>query len=46
MIELIFQKELMLIKRAHEKNVIFATIGILKTLVLSTKHIIAMAVMI
>ena len=46
MIELIFQKELMLTERVHQKNVILVTIGILKTLVLSTNHIFAMAVMI
>ena len=36
----------MLIKRAHQKNVRFVTIGILKILVLSTNHIFAMAVII
>ena len=41
-IEMIFQKELMLIKGVHQKNVIFVTIGILKILVLSIKHIFAM----
>ena len=44
MIEWIFQKELMLIKGVHQKNVIFATIGILKTLFLSMNYIFAMAV--
>ena len=44
--ELIFQKELMLIKQMHQKNMIFVTIGILKILVLSMSHIFAMAVMI
>ena len=37
-----FQKELMLIKRVHQKNVKFVTIGILKILVLSANHIFAM----
>ena len=46
MVELIFQKELMLIKQMHQKNVIFAIIGILKILVLSMSHIFAMTVMI
>ena len=44
--ELIFQEELMLIKRVHQKNVIFVIIGILNILFLSTNHIFAMAVMI
>ena len=44
-IELIFQKELMLMKRVHEKNVIFVIIGILKMLVLSMSYIFAMVVM-
>ena len=44
--ELIFQKELMLIKQMHQKNMIFVTIGILKILVLSMSHIFAMVVMI
>ena len=35
--ELIFRKELMLIKQMHQKNVIFATIGILKILVFKYK---------
>ena len=43
--ELIFQKELMLIKQMHQKNVIFAIIGILKTLVLSMSSIFAMVIM-
>ena len=30
MIELIFQKELMLMKQMHQKNVVFVVIGILK----------------
>ena len=34
----------MLIKGVHQENVIFATIGILKILVLSMNHIFAMAV--
>ena len=45
-IELIFQKELMLVKRVHQKNVIFVIIGILKILILSMSHIFAMVVMI
>ena len=45
MTELIFQKELMLIKQMYQNN-IFVTIGILKILVLSMNHIFAMAVMI
>ena len=43
--ELIFQKELMLIKQMHQKNVIFVIIGILKTLVLSMSSIFAMVIM-
>ena len=43
--ELIFQKELMLIKQMHRKNVIFVIIGILKTLVLSMSSIFAMVIM-
>ena len=35
----------MLIKQIHQKNVIFAIIGILKKLVLSMSHIFAMVVM-
>ena len=46
MIELIFQKGLMLIKQIYQNNVIFVTIGILKILVLSMNHIFAMVVMI
>ena len=42
--ELIFQKELMLIKQAHQKNVIFVTNGILKILVLDMSQIFAMVV--
>ena len=42
--ELIFQKVLMLIKQIYQKNVIFVTIGILKTLVLSMNHIFVMVV--
>ena len=38
-IELIFHKELMLIKQMHQKNVIFVIAGILKVLVLSMNHI-------
>ena len=44
MTELIFQKGLMLIKQIYQKNVIFVTIGILKTLVLSMNHIFVMVV--
>ena len=40
MIELIFQKGLMLIKQFHQKIVIFAAIGILK--ILSMNRIFAM----
>ena len=46
MIKLIFQKELMLIKHMHRKNVMSVTIDILKILVLSMSHIIAKIVMI
>ena len=42
--ELIFQKELMLIKQTHQKNVIFVTNGILKILVLDMSQIFAMVV--
>ena len=45
-IEIIFQKELMLIKQMHRKNAIFVTIGILKIFVLSINHIFAMVVMV
>ena len=45
-IELIFQKELILIKQVHQKNVIFVPIGILKILVLGMNRIFAMVVMI
>ena len=38
--------ELMLIKKMHQKNMIFVTIGILKILVLSMSHIFVMVVMI
>ena len=44
--ELIFQKELMLIKQIHQKNVILVAIGILKILLLSMSNIFAMVVMI
>ena len=44
--ELIFQKELILIKQVHQKNVIFVAIGILNILVLSINHIFAMVGMI
>ena len=46
MLESIFLKELMPIKQVCRKNVIFATIGIFKKLVLSMNHIFVMAVMI
>ena len=46
MIELIFQKGLMLIKQICQNNVIFVTIGILKILVLSMNHTFVMIVMI
>ena len=46
MIELIFQKELMLIKQVRQKNVIFVTVGISKILDLSLNHIFAMVVVI
>ena len=35
MIELMFLKELMLIKQVHQQSVIFATIGISETIVLN-----------
>ena len=44
MIELIFQKELMLIKQMNQKNVSFVIIDIIKTLVMD--HIFVMLVMI
>ena len=43
MIELVFQKELMLRKQIYRKNVIFVTIGILEILVLIMNHIFAMS---
>ena len=46
MTEVIFQKGLMLIKQVSQKNVIFATIGILEMLVLNMKIIFVMDVMI
>ena len=46
MIELIFLKELMLIKQTHQNNVIFVIIGILRILVLSMNLIFAMIVII
>ena len=46
MLESMFLKELMLIKQVHQKNKIFATIGILKILVLSMNRIFVMVVMI
>ena len=45
-IELLFLKELMLIKDVRQKNEIFVTISILKILVLGMNHIFAMFVMI
>ena len=44
MIEFIFQKEFMLIKQVHQKNVIFVTTGILKILVLGMSRIFAMVI--
>ena len=44
--ELIFHKGLMLIKQIYQNNVIFVTIGIFETLVLSVNHIFAMVAMI
>ena len=46
LLELIFQKELMLTKQVHQKNVIFITIAITKILSLSINHIFAMVVMV
>ena len=46
MIELIFQKELILTKQMRQKNVIFVIIGILKNLDLSMSQIFAMVVMV
>ena len=46
MIGFMYLKELILIKQMHQKNLIFAIIGILKILVLNINHISAMAVMI
>ena len=46
MTELIFQKELMLIKQIYQKSVTFVTIGILKILVLNMNLIFVMDVMI
>ena len=46
MIELIFQKKVVLIKQMHQKNVTFVIIGILKILVLSMNHNLAMVAMI
>ena len=46
MINLLFQKELMLIRRVHQKNVIFVIISILRILVLSMNHVFAMVVII
>ena len=44
--KIIFQKGLMLIEQIYQKNVIFATIGILKILVLNINLIFLMYVMI
>ena len=44
--QLMFYKELMLIKQMRQTNVIFVAIGNLKTLVLSLSYIFAMVVMI
>ena len=46
MMELIIQKELMLIRQMHQKSMIFVIISILKILVLSMSHIFAIVVMI
>ena len=46
MIELTFLKESMLIKQAHQKNVIFITIGISSFIVLTFKQVSAIGVMI
>ena len=44
MTESIFQKGLMLIKHVCQENVVFVTIAILKTLVLSMRSIFAMVI--
>ena len=41
-----FLKELMLIKQAHQKNVIFVTIGISEIIILSFNQMSAIVVMI
>ena len=46
MIKLAFVKELMLIKQAHQKSVMFVTIGISKIMVLSFNQMPAIHVMI
>ena len=43
MIEQIFQKELMVAKQMHQKNVISVAIGTLKILTLNMDHILVMA---
>ena len=44
--ELIFHKELMLIKQIYQKNVIFVTIGFLKILIFNMNLIFVMDIMI
>ena len=46
MIELTFLKELMLMKHAHQKSVVFVTIGIPYIMVLSLNKMSTIAVMI
>ena len=46
MIELIFQKELMLIKQMNQENVNFVIIGIFKIKTLNMDHIFVMVIMI
>ena len=46
MIELIFQKELMLIKQMNQENVNFVIIGIFKIKALNMDHIFVMVIMI
>ena len=43
-IELIFQKELTLIKQVSQKNVCFVLTGILKTLIINFIHMFVMAI--
>ena len=44
-IELMFKKELKLIKQEHQRNVCFAIIDVLKMLVVNFNHMFAMVVM-